>query len=72
MFSLISRVPIRNLVYRQTPTLIGALAIAELFYRWHSFVLEAVGFLLTWCVLDAVAGVLAKLIGKPLSPQTDR
>ena len=72
MFTLISRVPIRDLVYRQAPTLIGSLAIAELFYRWHSFALEVCGFLLTWFVLDAVAGAFARIVGKPLAPQTDR
>ena len=28
-----------------------ALVIAELFYKWHSFTLELVGFLATWWVL---------------------
>jgi len=65
MFTLLSRLPTRELLYRQAPTLLGALAIAEIFYKWHSFLLETAGFLLTWLVLDAVAGVIAKLIGIP-------
>jgi len=65
MFALISRLPTRELLYRQAPTLFGALAIAEIFYKWHSFLLEAGGFLLTWLVLDAVAGAIAKMIGMP-------
>ena len=63
MFTLMSRLPIRELMFRQAPTLFGALAIAEIFYKWHSFLLEAGGFLLTWLVLDAVAGAIARLIG---------
>lgn len=63
MFTLMSRLPIRELLYRQAPTLFGALAIAEIFYKWHSFLLEAGGFLLTWLVLDAAAGMIAKMIG---------
>jgi hypothetical protein len=63
MFTLISRLPLRELLYRQAPTLLAALLIAELFYKWHSFLLETGGFLLTWFVLDAVAGVIAKMIG---------
>ena len=63
MFTLISRLPTRELMYRQAPTLLGALAIAEAFYKWHSFLLEAVGFLVTWFVLDAVAGVIARATG---------
>ncbi len=63
MFTLISRLPLRELLYRQAPTLLAALLIAELFYKWHSFLLETGGFLLTWFVLDAVAGGIAKMIG---------
>jgi hypothetical protein len=63
MFTLLSRLPARELLWRQAPTLFGALAIAELFYKWHSFLLEAAGFLLTWFVLDALAGVIARAIG---------
>jgi len=65
MFALISRLSTRELLYRQAPSLIGALAIAEIFYKWQSFLLEAGGFLLTWFVLDAVAGVIAKIIHIP-------
>ena len=64
MFTLISRLPLRELLYRQAPTILAALVIAELFYKWHSFLLETGGFLLTWFVLDAAAGLVAKLIGK--------
>jgi hypothetical protein len=62
MFTLISRLPVRELLYRQAPTLIAALLIAELFYKWHSFLLESGGFLLTWFALDAVAGGIARII----------
>jgi hypothetical protein len=72
MFTLISRLPIRELLYRQAPSLFGALAIAEIFYKWHSFLLEAGGFLLTWLVLDAVAGAIAKMIGIPPAADTSR
>lgn len=64
MFTLISRLPLRELLYRQAPTILAALAIAELFYKWHSFLLETGGFLLTWFVLDAAVGFVGKLIGK--------
>ena len=60
MFTLISRLPARELLWRQAPTLIGALAIAEMFYKWHSFLLETGGFLLTWLALDALAGLVAR------------
>jgi hypothetical protein len=63
MFSLMTRMPLSELLYRQAPSLVGALVIAELFYKWHSFLLEACGFLATWFVLDAIAGWIARLIG---------
>jgi hypothetical protein len=64
MFTLISRLPIRELLWRQAPTFIIALVIAELFYKFHSFLLETGAFLVTWFVLDAVAGLVAKLFNK--------
>jgi len=63
MFTLISRLPLRELLYRQAPTLLLALLIAEMFYKWHSFLLETGGFLLTWFVLDAIAGAITRLVG---------
>lgn len=72
MFTLISRLPTRELLYRQAPTLFGALAIAEMFYKWHSFLLEAAGFLLTWLVLDAVFGIVGKAIGGAAATDAER
>jgi hypothetical protein len=72
MFTLISKLPIRELLLRQAPTLLGALVIAELFYKWHSFLLETGGFLLTWLALDALAGVVAKLLGRSSDANAER
>jgi hypothetical protein len=63
MFTLISRLTTKELLYRQAPTLFVALAIAEIFYKFHSFLLETGGFLLTWFVLDAIVSGLARAIG---------
>ncbi len=64
MYSLLNRVPARQLLLRHTPTLIGALAIAEMFYKWHSFLLETGGFLVTWYLLDAGVTLVEKAFGK--------
>jgi hypothetical protein len=64
MYSLISRLPARQLMLRHAPTLIGALAIAEMFYKWHSFLLEAGGFLVTWFVLDAAVSFAERVLGR--------
>ncbi len=70
MYSLISRLPARQLLLRHAPTLVGALAIAEMFYKWHSFLLEAGGFLLTWFVLDAAVSWVEKRLTRraPAAP----
>lgn len=64
MYSLISRLPARQLMLRHAPTLVGALAIAEMFYKWHSFLLETGGFLVTWYVLDAAVSYVERRLGK--------
>ena len=62
MYSLITRLPARELLLRHAPTLVGALAIAEMFYKWHSFLLEAGGFLVTWYVLDAAVSFVERRV----------
>ena len=69
MYSLISRLPARQLLLRHAPTLLGALAIAEMFYKWHSFLLEAGGFLLTWFVLDAAVSWVEKRLHRNSAAQ---
>lgn len=54
MYSLIRGLPARSLLLRQAPTLGGSLLIAELFFKFGSFSLEAIAFLATWAVLDAI------------------
>ncbi|MBL8696929.1 MAG: hypothetical protein JNK67_01065 [Alphaproteobacteria bacterium] len=36
------------------PSLIAAFLVAELFYKFHSFMLETGAFLVTWLILDLV------------------
>lgn len=47
------------------PGLALAFLVAELFYKFHSFALECLAFLVTWLVIDlaaeAIAGVAARL-----------
>jgi hypothetical protein len=53
MFTLLKRCNARDLAFVQAPSFVAALLIAELFYKFHSFLLETSAFLLTWLVLDA-------------------
>ena len=64
MFTLMTRLTVRELLLRQAPALLLSLLVAELFYKWHSFLLETGGFLLTWFVLDAAGAAQARLSGR--------
>lgn len=43
---------------------LAAFLVAEFFYKFHSFTLECIAFLVTWLVFDFV---LEKLLGTPKS-----
>lgn len=53
MYSLVRSMPVRRLLMEQAPALGMSMIIAELFYKFHSFTLECIAFLVTWYVLDA-------------------
>lgn len=59
MYSLLTKLDRADLLKRQLPSFLVAIVTAELFYKFHSFVLECVAFLATWFVIDAVIGFLA-------------
>jgi hypothetical protein len=61
MYELIHRLTIKQLTLEQLPLLVISLGIAELFYKFHSFLLEAGAFLLTWLVLGALSAALKSL-----------
>ena len=54
MYLLIQKMGIREWLVRQSPVMVGSLVIAEIFYKFGSFLLEAVAFLITWFFLDAI------------------
>jgi hypothetical protein len=54
MYSLIHALP-RTAMITQGVALVLSLLVAELFYKFHSFTLEALAFLATWYVLGAIA-----------------
>jgi hypothetical protein len=67
MYELIRHLTVRQLALEQLPILLVALGIAELFYKFHSFLLETGAFLLTWLVLDALYAALRALF----APRTE-
>jgi hypothetical protein len=54
MYQLIHSVTASELFKRQVPVFLVAFLIAEFFYKFHSFALECIAFLVTWYVLDAI------------------
>jgi hypothetical protein len=58
MYSLLRLLPIRRLAFEQLPAIVCAWAIAESFYKFHSFTLECGAFLATWFVFDAIAQLI--------------
>jgi hypothetical protein len=61
MYELIRRLTLKQLTLEQLPLLVMALGIAELFYKFHSFLLEAGAFLLTWLALGALSAAIKSL-----------
>lgn len=63
MFQLLQTVPVPELLARQLPVFLLSFIIAELFYKFRSFTLEAAAFLVTWFVLDWLYGLIAPRLG---------
>ena len=61
MYELLRSLTPRQLTREQLPLLVVALGIAELFYKFHSFLLETGAFLLTWWALGALHAALRSL-----------
>ena len=53
--------PLKQLTLEQLPLLVIAFGIAELFYKFHSFLLEAGAFLLTWLALGTLSTAMKSL-----------
>ena len=62
MYTLLRSLPRMRLVTEQVPAMGISLLVAELFYKFHSFVLECVAFLLTWLVVDAAIQVARRVL----------
>ena len=69
MFELLRSSSLRQLLSRQAPALVLSLVVAEMFYKFGSFTLECLGFLVTWFVLDALFALVARAFA---GPATDR
>lgn len=59
MFTLLKSLHSRQVYLSEPVSFVAALVIAELFYKFHSFLLETGAFLLTWFVLAAIVHTVA-------------
>lgn len=64
MYTLIRSRPLKSFLGEQLPVLVASLAIAELFYKFGSFLLECIAFLATWYVLDLVRELVFAMLKK--------
>ena len=63
MYTLVRHFQIRDGVAIEFPSFAVSLALAELFYQFHSFTLECLCFLATWAALSLVLGpVVSRLL----------
>ncbi len=51
MFSLFSSHSVKHLLEREFFPFLVALIVAQVYFKWGSFALELVGFIVTWLVL---------------------
>lgn len=64
MYTLFKFLAGKTIILNQLPILILSMIIAELFYKFHSFTLECLAFLVTWFAIDAMDKFLSSLFGK--------
>ena len=65
MYTLIRSIPASQLLREQLPALVASFVIAELAYKFHSFTLECLAFLVTWFVIDGVISLITGKFGRP-------
>ena len=53
MYALLRNSSLTVLLATQGPPLLISFVIASMFFKWKSFALECLGFLVLWFVLDA-------------------
>lgn len=68
MYTLIRSLPLRELLLEQLPAFLISFVIAELFYKFHSFTLECLAFLVTWYIIDFVITTVSDKVGGNRKP----
>lgn len=60
IYELVRQVGVTRFLAREAVPMSVSLILAELFYKFGSFTLEAVAFLATWYVLSAVTSAVIR------------
>ena len=71
MYTLLRSLQLRHARISEPVSFVAALVIAELFYKFHSFLLETAAFLVTWLVLGAIVHGIATLLMPPRTERAD-
>jgi hypothetical protein len=71
MFTLLKSLRSKQVYLSEPAAFIAALVIAELFYKFKSFLLETGAFLVTWFVLGAIIHTVAGWV-LPKTPASSR
>jgi hypothetical protein len=61
VYTSITRLPLATAAITEVPAFAVSLVVAEVFYKFRSFSLELVAFLITWFVLGWIAHQLMTL-----------
>ena len=70
MYTLLRSLRSRYARFSEPVSFIAALAIAEIFYKFKSFLLETAAFLLTWLVLGFIIQKLLEFLAP--APNSER
>ena len=62
MFTLLKSLTVPEVYLSEPISFVAALTIAELFYKFHSFLLEAGAFLVTWLVLGGIVRSCGRVV----------
>ncbi|MGH7963326.1 MAG: hypothetical protein ACRERD_16145 [Candidatus Binatia bacterium] len=63
MYTLIRNVGLRTGMLKEAPSLFLSMLIAEGFFKFHSFTLECIAFLVTWYAVSGLCAWWAQRIG---------
>ena len=73
MYHLLTSMPMRRVLIEQIPAAVVSLGIAEVLYKFHSFLAESVAFLVTWFLIDAAYELARRVItGKNADASLDQ